>query len=664
MLKKIPSAFSERILTLASKKNFTCLNPEHADRNPSMSYIGTDPHHPRVYCHGCNISYDMIDLIGLDMGTEGASMFEEAYRYFGLSVESESHNETKKQIGIQLTEPIGSKIQTDYSLVYTEAKANIHQTNYLLTRGIRDEIVRRFEIGYMPHWRPPTNPNAPQTPRIIIPKGKGSYFARDIRPNREITEKQRPYTKMQVGIKIPFNLVALQQPLPVFITEGEIDALTFYEIGCEAIGLGGSGNYRLIEAIQALKDNKTVTHIIPPIILALDNDEAGRAAADKLSVELETLGVCYYRPEDLYGTSKDANEALLADRETFAQKAKAAETEVISYVYEEQNKLRTEYEKNSVVNYLDGFINGIQESINTPAISTGFETLDKALDGGLYEGFYVLGAISSLGKTTFVLQMADQMAAAGQDVLIFSLEQSRSELMSKSISRESFVIGVERSQKQWAKTARGITDGKRYAKYAQGEKALIREAINAYSVYAGHLYIHEGMGDIGVNQIREIVAQHIMVTGKLPVVIIDYLQILSPYDPRGTDKQNTDKSVIELKRISRDFKIPILAISSFNRENYNNPVSMIAFKESGAVEYSSDVLIGLQYAAVRREKEQEGQSKPKGNQVERFNLEIERERDPREIELVILKNRNGRTHRGIAYNYYALHNFYDERGGK
>jgi replicative DNA helicase len=53
------------------------------------------------------------------------------------------------------------------------------------------------------------------------------------------------------------------------------------------------------------------------------------------------------------------------------------------------------------------------------------------------------------------------------------------------------------------------------------------------------------------------------------VIIIDYLQILSLAELRGSDKQNTDKSVFELKRLSRDFKIPIIGISSLNRDNYN-----------------------------------------------------------------------------------------------
>lgn len=63
-------------------------------------------------------------------------------------------------------------------------------------------------------------------------------------------------------------------------------------------------------------------------------------------------------------------------------------------------------------------MDGIADSVNTPCISTGFAMLDEALDGGLYEGLYIVGAISSLGKTTLVTQIADQVASKGQDVLI------------------------------------------------------------------------------------------------------------------------------------------------------------------------------------------------------------------------------------------------------
>lgn len=134
-------------------------------------------------------------------------------------------------------------------------------------------------------------------------------------------------------------------------------------------------------------------------------------------------------------------------------------------------------------------------------------------------------------------------------------------------------------------------------------------------------------------------------TGSIPVIVVDYLQIIKPCDSRISDKQNVDRIVSELKRISRDFKVPVIVISSLNRESYNLPISMAAFKESGTIEYSSDVLIGLQMKGV-------GESG--------FNIDTAKMRDPRQIELKILKNRNGKTGGFVNFLYYPAYSYFLE----
>ena len=134
-------------------------------------------------------------------------------------------------------------------------------------------------------------------------------------------------------------------------------------------------------------------------------------------------------------------------------------------------------------------------------------------------------------------------------------------------------------------------------------------------------------------------------TGKIPVVIIDYVQMLAPFDIRASDKQNVDKSVLELKRLSRDYKTPVIGISSLNRANYNMPISLEALKESGGMEYGGDVILGLQLAGV-------------GNAD--FDVNKAKSNDPREIECVILKNRDAKTGGIIPFKYYPMFNYYEE----
>lgn len=317
---------------------------------------------------------------------------------------------------------------------------------------------------------------------------------------------------------------------------------------------------------------------------------------------------------------------------------------------ERKDKLLDHYNNANAGAGLIDFVNGIQENANTPPTSTGFPIFDEVLSGGMREGLSVVGAISSLGKTTLVQHMADNMARNSNDVLFISLEMARSELMSKSISRETYLDVIENGGNiRNAKTSIDITDGSKHDNFNYDEKKLIDTAIARYSEYANNIYIVEAFGQIGHEDVRFLVDMHTKKTGRVPIVVIDYLQIMKPSDPRQTDKTNTDVAVNSLKRLSRDYKTPVIAISSLNRESYNRPMSLSAFKESGAIEYSSDILIGLDFTKML-------------DDPTSIDFEDEKDKMPREITLTILKNRNGRTGKRINYLYDPRFNHYEEIG--
>lgn len=589
-------------------------------------------------CFSCNEGGDIFDLIGkVENISDHSEQLKRAGELFGITIDSyrataqEDFKMYQKQAkSEQYTH--NSIHTTDYTQFFLQANKDIEKTNY--HRGLSIDTLNRFKIGYVENWRHPKAPNAPASPRLIIPTSKESYLARDTR--ERIPAEQKPYSKSKVGSIHIFNAKALQTATkPIFIVEGELDALSIIEVGGEAVALGTTTKVKsLLELLKTKKPEQ-------PLILALDNDEAGEKAYKELQEGLQELNIISYRLNPA-GEYKDANEALQGNREALRQAVEEAE-----HIQDEAEQAQKEaYLNTSTAHFLQSFIDGISDSVNTPYIPTGFSGLDAVLDGGLYEGLYIVGAISSLGKTTLITQIADQIAQAGQDVLIFSLEMARAEIMAKSISRHTLQQVLNNGGDiRNAKTTRGITTGKRYANYSKTETDLIKEAINAYSQYAEHIYISEGIGDIGAEQIRETVKQHSLFTGNTPVVVIDYLQILAPYSERATDKQNTDKAVMELKRISRDYKTPVIGISSFNRANYSVGVTMEAFKESGAIEYSSDVLIGLQL---------------KGAGEKGFDANEAKKKSPREIELVILKNRNGSTGDKLGYKYYPLFNYFEE----
>lgn len=543
---------------------------------------------------------------------------------------------------------------------------------YISRRGISAETAERFALGFDPAFRNPKVPKSvPTTPRLIIPTSRHSFLARDTRAN--LDKKQAQYNKSKVGKVRLYNTDALKVGSPIFLTEGEIDAISIIEAGgAAAVALGSASN------VQKLIDLLTVQPPAQPLIFALDNDDTGRKAAAKIKAGLLPLEGIRFIEADLFGSAKDANEALTSDREAFAaavaaaaRRAPAEAKSAAEWIREAELEAEKEdYLVASAAGYIDTLRREIRDSTSAPCFPTGFYSLDKILDGGLYAGLYVLGAISSLGKTTLALQICDQIAAAGHDVLIFSLEMARSELMAKSISRITYTEAIDDfGVPEIAKTTRDILSGARWQQFTRDEKENAEKAFSLYGAFARRIFIFEGVGNIGVKEIREAVERHIVITGNKPVVLVDYLQILAPFDTRASDKQNTDKAVLELKRISRDYKIPLLAVSSFNRDNYTAPVNMASFKESGAVEYSSDVLIGLQYDGMEW---QTGESEKERNKRVR-QLFLDNNRDaaagrPLKVQAEILKNRNGRRSAALLdfvakYNCFTDPNAPKDPGG-
>ena len=462
---------------------------------------------------------------------------------------------------------------------------------YLEGRGISKETAARMPIGWHAGWvyffSDDTNP--------------AQWEARNTNPNAGKGDRYLKATGVEV--KTFWGEKALHGMKPVFVTEGIMDALSLSEAGINAVALGGVSN--------AARFTRKAAGCPLPIIAVLDNDEAG----NKATAVLVDAGAVDGR--DVLGESHDANDALRENREAFIEAVKEVER---IHGYREQQSMA-------------GRMAAIRERIrhNRLFASTGFKNLDKILGGGLYPGLYIMGAISAAGKTTFSLQVADAVARQGRDVLLFSLEMSEAELAAKSISR-IMADGNARA------TTREILLG---SSYDAARQAAIDDAWKEYAKYADHIFIMEGQGDVTVSTIRERVEAHFKQTGCLPLVLVDYLQIIAG-DPRHTDKQKADMAVVELKRLSRDFDIPVWAVSSFNRENYSNDVSLTSFKESGAIEYGSDVLLGMQYRGMSHM--QSEAEKDKNSRIRRLlkeNREKAKAGIPVGMELKVLKNRNG-----------------------
>lgn len=630
---KLPDYLSE--LGINADKPFNCENPSHDDKNPSM-VLNKKNGSTSVHCFGCGVSWDIFDLYAVE--TEQGTVNGDGTVTYDFK---KIMNELAKKYGINLPDYkpsqedlLDQKVDEMAQYTIKVAQAHLDETVYLKKRGISMELAKRFHLGYVPTWGNPKpaleGKKIQQTPRIIIPTSAKTYLARDTRSN--IPDEEKPYKKTKVGKAHLFNGKALlQDTKPIFLVEGEFDALSIMEASdkVEAVALGSTQNQRILkDALDRVKHYKANANMPydPLILIAMDNDDAGDMANHQIDQLLKGMHfVGHIVTHALVDYHKDANEALVAD--------KARLTSNIEKILKEPDQ------------YLDNLIKRIEQNLNKQLfIPTGFSNLDKVLDGGLYPQLYIIGAVSSLGKTTFTLQIADSIARQKRPVFFFSLETSKDTLTEKNISKITFeTAGGDSSLPQ---TARSIDNGYFLEIGKDGFKhpkvmKHVTKAFSMYKEYYQNLMINNGITnrpsaqDI-YNQVQTYCVRH---PDLHPVVIVDYLQILKPMRDNMTDKEAVTSSVAKLNELTEKFHAPVILISSFNRQNYDSPVSMQSFKESGEIEYYSDVLMGLQY--------QDGQ-KPDFEDTDPMTS--------RKIEAVILKNRNGVSRSKVGFDFYSAFN--------
>lgn len=583
-------------------------------------------------CFACDFSGDVLDLMQRERGYSFPEALNAAARELNIYIDEEprrSPGEAAKRDFAQEPEeyPRPEKApqrareaaqSADFTGYYRECSARLADpaaVSYLAGRGISLETATAAGIGFDPE-ADPARSNHP-APRLIIPTAPGHYVGRAIDSStpREFAKLNNKGGKPGIFMK---PALYADQESPVFVTEGAFDALSILEAGAQAVALNSTSNAALL--LKELEDRPTRS----TLILCLDRDEAGKKATAELKQGLQRLNISFVTA-DICGSAKDPNEALTADKEKFAAAVKAAIA---------QTAARPDNVARYIADLMGGEIDQFKESKDR---KTGFPNLDAAA-GGLYAGLYCIAAISSLGKTTFAHQIADQIAAAGEEVIFFSMEQSRLEMVSKSLARIT-------AQNDITKAVDSLSIRRGYL-----PESVLNAADDYTKAVGERLSIVEGNFNCDISFIGDYIRQYIRRTGKKPVVFIDYLQILQPGEenPKQQKREAIDSAVTELKRISREHGLTVFIISSVNRANYLTPIDFESLKESGGIEYTCDVIWGLQLQCLN-DPLFDGEKHIK---EKRQKVREAKDADPRKIELVCLKNRYGRATFSCGFDYY------------
>lgn len=230
-----------------------------------------------------------------------------------------------------------------------------------------------------------------------------------------------------------------------------------------------------------------------------------------------------------------------------------------------------------VMNAMDKIERASKNKGAVTGIATGFVDLDYKTAGMQPSDLVLIAARPSMGKTAFVLNIADHIAfKLNKTVAIFSLEMSKEQLVNRLFSLESKV------DSQHIRTGQ-LSD-------QEWEKLIESAGVIGRS----NLIIDDTPG-ISIAELRSKCRKYKLEHG-LSMIIIDYLQLMSGSGRSDSRQQEISDISRSLKAIARELSVPVLALSQLSRAVEQRPdhrPMLSDLRESGAIEQDADVVMFL-----------------------------------------------------------------------
>lgn len=476
---------------------------------------------------------------------------------------------------------------------------------YLQTRGLADEIIDELRLGIA---RGPKIGFGPQDETdeldtffegyVILPIRNSQGQVKDL-IGLPIDPEEEQYISLSGDIDYLFVPRDVSGSDHLFLCESPFDAMAILQAGLNAVSVFGSSNMsdRWIpvftrkqifvcfhSGLSSQKNTYRAMDLIAPV------------AEDVFHLEL---------PRGIHSVSQ-----LFVSVENPVE----VFTALVNQSRREGRYRRFSPDSLRQATYVEEFLR--RKSGRLGGLATGLQSLDALLLGGLREGFYVVAGYPGSGKTTFMRQVAENIAASDHPVLYYSLEMSAFELWSRAIARLS---GRPMGQ---------ILSGK-------APKKLVEKASVQYEKIAQNIWTIEGSGTITLSSVAGHIRQAYNQLGKVPLVAIDYLERIPVEIPSGLDGARLNSMInpnmlngmraAALKQLSMGFGCPVLVASSLDQ---NPSLSWDAFADKGELQHTADVIFMMRLPVLP-------------GQWEEFRTEWAQ--DPGEITLELLKNRNGST---------------------
>ncbi|MDB5895909.1 MAG: replicative helicase [Rhodoferax sp.] len=231
-----------------------------------------------------------------------------------------------------------------------------------------------------------------------------------------------------------------------------------------------------------------------------------------------------------------------------------------------------------VVDLLDRVQEMADNANDVTGVPTGFIDLDRMTSGLQAGDLVVLAARPSMGKTAFAVNIAEHVALnEGLPVAIFSMEMGAAQLAVRIVG------SIGRVDQGHLRTGK-LTDD---------EWPRLTEAIEKLRTIS--LHIDESPG-LTPSELRANARRLARQCGKLGLIVVDYLQLMSGSSENGGDNRATELGEISrgLKMLARELQCPVIALSQLNRSVEQRPDKrpmMSDLRESGAIEQDADIIM-------------------------------------------------------------------------
>ncbi len=272
-------------------------------------------------------------------------------------------------------------------------------------------------------------------------------------------------------------------------------------------------------------------------------------------------------------------------------------------------------------------------------LNTGYPLLNKTTLGFQKGDFIILAARTSVGKSSFAINLALNVANMNKDkhVAIFSLEMSIEQIMMRIFSYQA---NIELSN---------IRSG-----HLESDELLLL-SIAKQDLSKLNLHFDEN-SSTNIADIRSKCRQ-LKQSNQLDFVIIDYLQLITLANNRGNRQEEVSKISRQLKILARELDVPILALSQLSRviETREDKRPVLAdLRESGSIEQDADLVMFLyRRSDIESSDTNEEESLDK-------TTELKDKKAYQELILSIAKNRQGPLDY-IDYHFYGAYSRFSEQ---